>query len=146
MDEDIQKISLILKTTKVIAVVGASTNPDKSACTVPQYLQEVGYRVIPVNPNAAGETILGERVYGKLTDVPDKVDMVQVFRPSEEVPALVDMAIEKGAEFVWMQIGIVHEGAAARAEAAGLLVIMDLCARVCHRMLVNSGQLTVVSE
>ena len=146
MDADLEKVSRILKATKVIAVVGASTNVEKSACTVPRYMQEVGYRTIPVNPNAVGGTIMGERVYGQLTDVPDVVDMVQIFRPSDEAPEIVDMAIEIGAKYIWMQSGIVHEGAAEKAETAGLLVVMDVCARVCHRLLVNSGQLTLASK
>ncbi len=145
MDIELEKVSRILNGTAVIAVVGASTNPEKSACTVTRYMQEVGYRIIPVNPNAVEGTILGERVYRQLGDVSEAVDMVQVFRPSEEVPAIVDSAIEMGAKFVWMQSGIVHEGAAAKAETAGLEVVMDVCARVCHRLLVNSGGM-VVSE
>jgi predicted CoA-binding protein len=143
MEDELERVIQILTSTHVIAVVGASTNPDKSACTVPQYLQEVGYRVIPVNPNAAGETILDEEVYAQLTDVPDEIDMVQIFRPSEEVPEIVDVAIGIGAKYIWMQSGIEHAAAAARAESAGLLVVMDTCARVCHRMLVGQGLITI---
>jgi predicted CoA-binding protein len=122
-------------------VVGASTNPEKSAYTVPEYLQEQGYRIIPVNPNADGQTIFGERVYGELADVPDAVDMVQIFRPSQEALQIAEMAIEIGAKYLWMQSGIINKEAEASAESAGLLVIMDMCARVCHRLLSGQGEL-----
>lgn len=141
MDPDLEKIKRILKETEVIAVVGVSTNPDKTACTVPRYLKRHGYRIIPVNPNAVGELILEEQVYGALTEIPDKVDMVQVFRPSEEAPAIAGDAVQIGAKFLWMQSGIVSEEAKEIAESAGLLVIMDMCARVCHRLLSGQGEL-----
>lgn len=141
MEADLEKIKQILTETRVIAVVGASTNPEKSACTVPEYLQAQGYRIIPVNPNSNGQTILGERVYGELMDVPEQVDMVQIFRPSEEAPPIAEKAIEIGAKYLWMQSGIINEDGGKAAEAAGLLVVMDMCARVCHRLLTAQGEL-----
>lgn len=141
MEVELEKVKEILQNTEVIAVVGISRDPEKSACTVPKYLQRHGYRIIPVNPNAKGQTILGERVYGELTDVPDSIDMVQVFRPSEEAPGIAEEAIEIGAKYLWMQSGIVSGEAEEAAEAAGLMVVMDVCARVCHRLLKASGEL-----
>ena len=141
MEADFEKIKQILRGTEVIAVVGISRDPEKSACTVPKYLQAQGYRIIPVNPSADGRTILGERVYSELTDVPEAVDMVQIFRPSEEVPPIADAAVEIGAKYLWMQSGIVNDAAAETAESAGLLVVMDMCARVCHRLLSGQGEL-----
>lgn len=119
-----------------IAVVGCSRNAAKAAHTVPSYLQDRGYTVIPVNPNA--DEILGEEAYDRLEDVPGTVDIVEVFRPREEVPGIVDAAIERGdARVVWMQIGIEHPDAAARAEEAGLQVVQDRCMRVEHRRLLD---------
>jgi predicted CoA-binding protein len=141
MEAEREKIIKILRETKVVAVVGISRDPDKSACTVPEYLQAQGYRIIPVNPNADDQTILGERVHGSLLEVEEGIDMVQVFRPSEEVPAIVEEAIAVGADFLWMQSGIVNEQAAEMAEEAGLLVVMDMCARVNHRLLSAQGKL-----
>lgn len=141
MDIDLEKITQILTETAVIAVVGISRDPDKSACSVPEYLQEQGYRIIPINPMAAGEEILGEEVYGSLGDVPVVVDMVQVFRPSEETPEIAEQAVGIGAKFLWMQSGIWNEEAKETAEAAGLLVVMDMCARVNHRLLRARGVL-----
>jgi O-acetylhomoserine (thiol)-lyase len=141
MEADMNKIRQILKESRVIAVVGASTDPEKSAYTVPEYLQAQGYRVIPVNPNADGRKILGETVYPELKYVPDKVDMVQIFRPSEEVPAIAATAIEMGAKFLWMQTGISHSEAKETAESAGLLVVMDKCARINHKLLRGRGEI-----
>ena len=108
----------ILKSTKTIASVGLSSNPEKESYSIVAYLREQGYRVIPVNPTAA--EILGEKSYPDLASVPVKVDVVQVFRRPEDVPPVVDEAIKIGAKVVWMQVGIEHEDAARKAEAAGL--------------------------
>lgn len=125
----------ILETTRVIATVGLSANPEKASHRVPRYLKEQGYRVIPVNPSAA--ELLGEKSYPELTAIPDKVDLVQLFRPSEAVPPFVDQAIQIGAKVVWMQEGILNEDAAAKARAGGLKVVMDRCMKVEHRRLIG---------
>jgi predicted CoA-binding protein len=125
----------ILESAQTIAVVGLSASPEKKSHEIAAYLKSQGYRVIPVNPSAA--EILGEKSYPDLTAVPDKVDVVQLFRPSEDVPPFVDQAIQIGAKAVWMQEGIVNEAAAATARAAGLEVVMDRCMRVEHRRLIG---------
>jgi uncharacterized protein len=117
----------LLTGVHTIAVVGASPRPHRPSHGVMRYLQRHGYRVIPVNPFAAGATILGERCYGSLTELPEAVDMVDIFRRSEFAGAAVDDAIRIGAKAVWMQLGVVDAGAAARAEAQGLKVVMDRC-------------------
>lgn len=114
-----------------VAVVGASTTPGKEAHEVPAYLQRQGYEVVPVNPFA--DEVLGEAAYDDLREVPGHVDVVDVFRPSEEVPDVVDAAIDHGdVDVVWTQLGIRHDEAAARAEAHGLRVVMDRCMKVEH--------------
>lgn len=110
---------------KNIAVVGLSPDPEKPSHEVAAYLKRAGFRIIPVNP--ACREILGERCYPTLADVPDRVDIVDVFRRSEFLPEIVEQAVAKGARVVWMQEGIVNQAAAARAEAAGLAVVMDRC-------------------
>lgn len=120
----------ILKSVRVIAIVGASADPVRASYFVMKYLQSKGYRIIPVNPSNAGHTLLGEKVYANLRDVPDKVDMVDIFRPPAAVPPIVAEAIAIGAKVVWMQLGIVNENAARRAEEAGLTVIMDRCPKM----------------
>lgn len=124
-----------------IAVIGCSTTAGKAAHDVPAYLQRHGYRVIPVNPFA--DEILGERAYDSLAEVDEEVDLVDVFRPSEEVPEVVDAVIERHEErgdagAVWLQLGISHDEAAARAEADGLRVVQDRCLKVEHGRLVGS--------
>ena len=128
MDETVDKI---LNQTKTIAVVGMSSRPTRAGYYVPAYLQQQGYRIIPVNPNET--EILGEKAYPELEAVPDEVDLVLLFRRSEDVPPHVAEAIEVGADAVWMQSGIVNEEAAQEARAAGLEVVMNRCMMVEHR-------------
>lgn len=130
-DEEARKI---LKTYKTIAVVGFSSNPDKPSHFVPKYLKDQGYSIIPVNPTAKGE-ILGQKVYAHLREIPQKVEMVEIFRPPQDVPPIVEAAIAIGAKVIWMQEGIVNNAAAERARAAGLEVVMDKCMMKVHRSL-----------
>jgi len=126
----------ILQSTKTIASVGLSSNQEKESYWIVSYLKEQGYKIIPVNPTAT--EILGEKVYPGLSAIPGKVDVVQVFRKPEDVPPVVEEAIQIGAKVVWMQEGIVHEEAAQKARAAGLQVVMDACMRATHRRLLGS--------
>jgi predicted CoA-binding protein len=126
----------IFESTRTIAVVGLSSNPMRASNGVAQYLKRAGYRIIPVNPNES--EVLGEKAYGHLDDVPDKVDMVDIFRRPEHVPDIVEAAIRVGAKTVWMQEGVIHEQAAARAQAAGLNVVMDRCTLKEHRKLIRA--------
>src|SRR5260221_8753046 len=117
----------ILTRARTIAVVGASPRPHRPSHGVMRYLQRRGYRVIPVNPFATGDAILGEHCYPTLAEVPEPVDMVDIFRRSELAGAAVDDAIAKGAQAIWMQLGVIDSAAAARAEAHGIKVVMDRC-------------------
>ncbi|MGH7031614.1 MAG: CoA-binding protein [Stellaceae bacterium] len=117
----------LLEGARTIAVVGASPRPERPSHRVMAYLQQHGYRAIPVNPNAAGQTILGETCCAALAEVPEQVDMVDVFRRSEFAGEAVDAAIAKGAKFVWMQLGVRDAAAAVRAEARGIKVVMNRC-------------------
>lgn len=121
----------ILKNFKTIAVVGLSSNPARPSYGVTQYMQSAGYRIIPVNPNE--QEVLGEKCYARLEDVPEKIEIVDVFRRAEHVPPVVESAIRVGAKVLWMQLGIEHGDAAERARAAGLTVIEDACILVEHR-------------
>ena len=123
-------IPRILRDTRTIAMVGASPNWNRPSYFVMKYLQGKGFRVIPVNPRAAGETILGETVYAALADVPVPVDMVDVFRAADAVPGIVAEAIAIHAKVVWMQLGVRHDAAAAEAEARGIQVVMDRCPKI----------------
>jgi uncharacterized protein len=123
----------ILKSSRTIAVVGLSSNPMRPSNGVAAYLQRAGYRVIPVNPNES--EVLGEKCYARLEDVPEKIDVVDIFRRSECVPEIVESAIRVGAKTVWMQEGVVNQQAAERARAAGLEVVMDRCTLKEHRKL-----------
>ena len=125
----------IFEKSKVIAVVGLSPKPERDSHEVAKYLQDQGYRIVPVNPRA--DTILGEKSYPDLASIPGKVDVVDIFRRSVDVPPVVDQAIDIGAKAVWMQLGIVNEDAAAKALEAGLGVVMDRCMLVEHRNLVS---------
>jgi O-acetylhomoserine (thiol)-lyase len=124
------KLRRILSTVRTIAMVGASTNWNRPSYFVMKYLQGKGYRVIPVNPSAAGQELQGELVYASLRDVPEPIDMVDIFRPSNAVPPIVEDAIAIGTKVVWMQLGIRNDEAAARAEAAGIEVIMNRCPKI----------------
>ena len=131
-DKEMKEILLSIKT---IASVGLSSNQEKESFWIVSYLKEQGYKIIPVNPTAT--EILGEKVYPSLSAIPDKVDVVQVFRKSEDVPPVVEEAIKIGAKVVWMQEGIVNEEAAQKARDAGLQVVMDACMRATHRRLIG---------
>jgi predicted CoA-binding protein len=121
----------LLKNYKTIAVVGLSSHPMRPSHGVTEYMQSAGYRIIPINPNET--EVLGEKSYARLEDVPEKIDIVNVFRRAEEVPPVVESAIRIGAKAVWMQLGIENEEAAEKARAAGLVVIEDACILVEHR-------------
>ena len=123
----------ILKSSRTIAVVGLSSNPMRPSNGVAAYLQRAGYRVIPINPNES--EVLGEKCYARLEDVPEKIDMVDIFRRPECVPEIVESAIRVGAKTVWMQEGVVNQQAAERARSAGLEVVMDRCTLKEHRKL-----------
>src|SRR5260370_3876209 len=124
------QIRAILERVKTIAMVGASSNWNRPSYFVMKYLQGKGYRVIPVNPSNAGQELLGERVYASLRDIPESVDMVDVFRPAREAPKIVEDAIAIHAPVVWMQLGIRNDAAAATAEAAGIEIIMNRCPKI----------------
>ena len=128
-----QVLREILQSAKTIASVGLSSSQGKESFWIASYLQEQGYRIIPVNPTAT--EILGEKAYPDLESVPEKIDVVQVFRRPEDVPPIVDDAIQVGAKVIWMQEGIRHEEAAQKAREAGLQVVMDACMRSTHRRL-----------
>ena len=121
----------ILREAKTIAVVGLSSNPMRASHEVASYLKGVGYRIIPVNPNET--EVLEEKAYARLEDVPEALDIVDVFRRSEEVPAVAESAIRIGAKVLWMQLGIEDAGAAERARKAGLVVVEDACLLVEHK-------------
>lgn len=133
--ENDHELKHILGTIKTVASVGVSSNPEKESYGIFQYLLAHGYRMIPVNPTAI--EILGEKAYPDLAALPVKVEVVQVFRRPEDVPPVVEAAIQIGAQIVWMQEGVVNEQAAARAEAAGLKVVMDRCMRKTHQRLIG---------
>jgi hypothetical protein len=124
-------VAQILRGTKTIAVVGLSSNPMRASHGVAEYLKNAGYRIIPVNPNET--EVLGEKAYARLEDVPEPVDIVEVFRRAEEVPAVAESAVGIGAKVLWMQLGIENAVAAERAVAAGLAVVEDSCLMVEHK-------------
>lgn len=132
-DKDIKRI---LKEYKTIAVVGLSPKEDRSSHNVAKYLKSQGYRIIPVNPNA--NEVLGEKCYPDLKSIPEKVDIVDIFRRSEGVPPIIDDAIAIGARVVWMQEGIINQEAAERARKAGLEVVMDRCMLKEHMRMIGS--------
>ena len=127
------RISEILHSARTIAVVGLSGKRYRPSYGVAEYLKRAGYRIIPVNPMET--SVLGEKSYPDLDSVPEPIDLVDIFRRSEYVPDIVEAAIRKGAKAIWMQESVIHEAAAARAEAAGLAVVMDRCILKDHRRL-----------
>lgn len=131
----------ILNHCRTIAVVGLSDQPHRPSFDVARYMQAQGYRIIPVNPNVA--EVLGEKAYASLTEAAkhEKIELVNCFRNSPDIPPLVDEAIAIGAQAVWMQLGIANPGAAAKAQAAGLLVVQDHCIKIDHRVLMSRGLL-----
>ncbi len=129
-DEELRKL---LTNARTIAVVGASGNPERTSHGMMQRLQRVGYKVIPVNPRET--EILGERSYPSLADVPVPIDIVDVFRRSEDTPAIADEAVKVGAKALWLQTGIANQDAAARAKAGGLTVVIDACIGATHSAL-----------
>ena len=126
-----EQIAELLRTAKTIAVVGLSGNPMRTSYGVSEYMQSQGYRIIPVNPMI--QESLGEKAYASLSEVPEKIDIVNVFRRSEFVPQVVEEAIRRRVPAIWMQEGVVHEGAAEKARAAGIFVVMDRCILKEHR-------------
>ncbi len=135
------RIPHILKNCRTIAVVGLSHKPHRASFDVSRYMQAHGYRIIPVNPNEV--EVLGEKAYATLMDAAahEKIDLVNCFRNSADIPPIVDEAIAIGAKAVWMQLGISNTQAAAKADAAGLLVVQDHCLKIDHRVLLSSGVL-----
>jgi uncharacterized protein len=131
-------VSELLRSSHTIAVVGLSSKRYRPSYGVAEYMQNAGYRIIPVNPFET--EILGETAYAALGEVPEHIDIVDIFRRSEFVPELVEAAIRIGARAIWMQEGVIHEAAAAKARAAGLEVVMDRCILKDHRrMLISSN-------
>ncbi len=128
LNPDVQALRRIYKENHVIAVVGLSANWYRPSYFAAKYMMDHGYRVIPVNPRY--QEVLGQKCYASLRDVPEKVDIVDCFRQSEEIPAICDDAIAIGAKVLWMQIGVINEGAAKRAREAGLEVVMDRCVKI----------------
>ncbi len=128
--DDITKLRRILRENRTVAVVGLSANWYRPSYFAAKYLQEHGYRVIPVNP--AYQSVLGEKCYASLREIPEPVDIVDCFRRSAEIPALADEAIAIGAKVLWMQLGVTNPEARARAEAAGLAVVEDRCMKIEH--------------
>ena len=131
------ELKRVLAETRTIAVVGVSANPVRPSYYVARYLGLKGYRVIPVNPGLAGQTLLGQTVYATLTDIPDEVDMVDIFRRSEAVPPIVEEALARWPKLktIWMQIGVEHAEAAAKAEARGVTVIQNRCPKIEYQRL-----------
>jgi predicted CoA-binding protein len=142
----------ILGSVKTIAMVGATPNPARPAYLVMKYLLSKGYRVIPVNPGHAGAEILGQKTYARLADIPEPIDMVDIFRRADAIPGVVEeaLALDQKPRVVWMQLGLRDEAAAARAEAAGVTVVMDRCPKIEYGRLcgenswagINSGTLS----
>lgn len=126
-DKDIAEL---LRNARTIAIIGASDRPDRASHGVMKFLQDQGYRVYPVNPRITGEHVHGEYVWRELSQIGEQIDIVDIFRNSAEAGAAVDEAIAAGAGAVWMQLGVIDEAAAARAEAAGLKVVMDRCPKI----------------
>jgi len=127
------ELKTLLTQARTIAMIGASSNPEKASYGIMQQLQKRGFRVIPINPRET--EVLGERAYASLADVKEPIDIVDVFRRAEDTPAIADEAVKVGARALWLQTGIVNDEAAARAEAGGLLAVMDACIAATHALL-----------
>ena len=127
------ELKALLTSASIIAMVGASSNSEKASHGIMQKLQRAGYRVVPVNPRET--EVLGERSYPSLLDVPERIDIVDVFRRPEDTPAIADDAVRIGAKALWLQTGIANEDAAARARVGGLMVVMDACIGATHALL-----------
>ncbi len=136
MKPEDQLLATILAGAETIAVIGLSVDPSRTSHRIASYMQEAGYRVIPINPGI--ESALGEKAYPSLGEVTERIDIVNVFRRSEEIPALVDDAIEKRPRAFWMQKGIAHPGSARRLEDAGITTIQNLCIKTAHRELTQT--------
>lgn len=129
-------IGAILSESRTIAVVGLSPKPDRDSHRVAQYMQSHGYRIIPVHPQA--DVILGEKVYARLEDIPDPVDIVDVFRKSEDTPPVAESAVRIGAKCLWLQLGIENEVAEALADAGGLKFIQNRCLKIEHQKMMGA--------
>jgi len=138
MNDD-NEMKEILLSARTVASVGMSASDEKESYWIVFFLKQMGYRMIPVNPKA--DKIFGEKAYPSLLDIPDKIDVVQVFRKPEDVPPVVDDAIKIGAKVVWMQLGISNEEAAKKAREAGLKVVMDACMRATYHRLIGGQPL-----
>lgn len=128
-----KEIIEILKNSKTIAVVGLSTDDTKASYMVAEYMKDNGYKIIPVNPGAT--EILGEKSYPDLKSIPEKIDIVDIFRKPSDIPPVVDESIEIGSKVIWMQLGLCHNESANKARAAGLKVVMNKCIKIEHEML-----------
>ena len=141
-----ERLPFILNSCRTIAVVGLSPHPHRASFDVARYMQAAGYRIIPINPNVAadGGEVLGEKAYASLLQAArhEKIDLVNCFRNSIDIPPVVDEAIAIGAKAVWMQLGISNAAAAAKAEVHGLLVVQDQCIKIDHRVLLSRGLVT----
>lgn len=135
MNEPATIRAMLGKPPRTIAVIGLSANPAKPSHYVPEYMQRHGYRIFPVNPTI--DEVLGEKSYGSLTELPIKPDIVNVFRVPRYIPAIVEEMLQLGLKNLWVQLGIINSEASARAEAAGIHVVMDHCIMVEHRHLTN---------
>ena len=141
MDVTDDTLRRVLTTTRVIALVGWSPNPDRPSHRVAQFLSRAGYRVIPVNPGQAGVVVAGEVVRAALSEIAERVDMVDIFRRSEEVEPVVTQALAlPGLQTIWMQLGVTSEAAAAEARAAGLTVVMNRCPALEYPRLIGTGR------
>ncbi len=141
--EDSARLRRILQENRVVAVVGLSADPMRPSYFAAKYLQDHGYRIIPVNPRY--DSVLGEKCYGSLEDIPEPVEMVDLFQRSEQVEPFVEQAIRINARVVWMQLGIVNEKAAQKARAAGLEVVMDRCVKIEYARLFGGLNLVGVN-
>jgi len=137
------EIRSILVDTKTIAMIGACAKPERASNRVMLYLQQAGYRVIPVNPGLEGQELFGETAYASLADIPVQIDMVDVFRRLDAIPGIVDellsLAGEKGIRYLWLQLDIYDEESAMRARDARLAVVMDRCPKIEHNRLMTAG-------